>query len=120
MITVDTLDDSPSQQTSVKLSDGSSVIFTFVFRPRLQRWVLNVSDNSTFTANGLMLCVHPNLLRSFRRVIPFGLAVVSTDGADPFTLQDFSTGRISLYVLDNTTTNTDVTYVEENIFLGTL
>ena len=117
MILIPNLSASANQQFSVLLTDKSVVKLTLVFRPRIQRWVVDVSYSAgAKIANGLMLSQHVNLLRTFRGVWPFGLAVVSTDGADPFKIDDFSSGRILLYVLDNTAGSTaDVDYVEETL-----
>ena len=114
---ITTLTASANQQVSVVLEDKSLATLTLTFRPRIQRWTLDASYNSNAKkAAGLMLSVHPNLLRAFRNTWPFGLAVVSTDGADPFRQDDFTTGRISLYILDQTGSSTDVSDVEEAIF----
>ena len=117
MLQITTLTGSANQQASVILADRSVVTITLVFRPRIQRWTFNVSyNNNSKVANGFMLCTHPNILRAYRGTWPFGLAVTSTDGADPFKIGDFVSGRIVLYVLDNTAGVGDVDYVEGNIF----
>ena len=117
---IDNLDDNANQYASVTLSDKSQMVLTLHYRPIIQRWTFDITYGDSFTVNNLMLCVHPNILRSFRRTIPFGLSVVSVDGADPFTRYDFSSGRISLYALDNTGDYTDVAYVESHVFGGAL
>lgn len=117
MIQITTLTSSANQQISVVLGDKSVATFTFTFRPRIQRWSMNVSYNNTAKQmSGLLLVPHPNLLRAFRNTWPFGLAVVTTDGADPFRQDDFTTGRVTLYVLDQTGSNTDVSDIEDRIF----
>ena len=117
MIQIPNLSNSANQQVSTLLADKTLATFTFTFRPRIQRWTFNVSyNNNSKVANGFMLCTHPNILRAYRGTWPFGLAVTSTDGADPFRIDDFVSGRVSLYVLDNTAGVGDVDYVEDNIF----
>lgn len=108
---VDNLSDDASQLTRVALPDGSLVVLALVYQPATQRWTISVSRND-FSVNNINLCNHPNLLRDFREVIPFGLACVSTDGGDPVLIEDFVSGRITLYVL----TQADVAEVETNIF----
>lgn len=117
MIQIPNLSNSANQQVSILLADKTLVTLTLVFRPRIQRWTFNVSyNNNSKVANGFMLCTHPNILRAYRGTWPFGLAVTSTDGADPFRIDDFVSGRIVLFVLDNTAGVGDVDYVEANIF----
>jgi hypothetical protein len=101
---IDTLDDSATQTTSVSLDDGTTVSLTFRYLPTVQRWAFDV-EHQDLTTRGATLCLHPNILRSWRNVCRFGLAVSSTDGVDPVSLSDFSSGRVSVYVLDQTEIN---------------
>ena len=103
------------QQLTVKLDDGTPVVFVLRFLPSSQRWALDVTHKD-FVAKGLALCLHPNMLRSFRLQIPFGLAVTADDDVDPFDINDFDSDRVQLYVLDNTSGNTEVAAVETTVF----
>lgn len=96
---IDNISDDAYQQTKVKLDDGSIVYVDLIYTPATQRWVMNVTWG-TFSVLGVGLCVHPNLLNQHRNRIPFGIACASSDGADPFDVQDFTNGRIALYVLN--------------------
>lgn len=102
MVIIDTISDDASQKISVVLDDGTVVVINFNYRPSIQRWTMDVArtDSSVFTAKGLMICIHPNLLREWKNVIPFGIACNSTDGVDPIDVSDFSNQRCSLYVLN--------------------
>jgi hypothetical protein len=71
-------------------------------------------DYENFSAKGLGVCLHPNLLRDFRRVLPFGVFVRSLDGVDPILLNDFLSGRVELYVLNLD----DMEFVESTIVGG--
>lgn len=110
MISIDNLSNDAFQSTTIVLSDGTKVIINLNFLPAIQRWSLDVGYGD-FNANGLMLTIHPNLLREWKNVIPFGLSCTTIDGADPFAVSDFSSKRSTLYVLDTS----DVTYVEAQI-----
>lgn len=111
MLQVDNLSDDADQLTRVVLSDGSLVVIELFYRAATQRWTADVT-RGTFTVNNINLCVHPNLLRDWRNVIPFGLACTSTDGGDPVLLEDFANGRVQLFVLEAA----DVGAVETNVF----
>lgn len=115
MIAITNLSADAHQKTTVLLADNTSVVVTLDFHPATQRWVVGVS-RAEFTVKGIPLCVHPNLLRSFRQVASFGLACVSADGVDPFDINDFESGRVTLSVLDNTNGEMDVVKVESEIF----
>ncbi len=115
MIKVTNISSDAHQKTTVLLADNTSLVITLDFLPATQRWVVGISRD-TFSAKSIPLCVHPNLLRSFRQVIPFGLSCVASDGVDPFDINDFDTGRIELYVLDNTNGESNVVDIETQMF----
>lgn len=108
------------QTTIALLADGSSVTLTFRYRPAVQRWTVDV-ERGVFSAKGIGLATNPNLLRLWRRVIPFGLAVSTADGTDPFMADDLAgpTPRVVVTMLDNTDTLTDVDDVEAGSFTPT-
>jgi hypothetical protein len=119
VIQLTNLTDDPIQQLQVALADGSLVTLTLTYRAATQRWTFDLIHTSmppNGALNGRNLCVHPNILRQWRRIIPFGLSVTSSDNGDPVTLEDFVNGRITLFILDNSAGNTDVEQVEQNIF----
>ncbi len=93
------LSDEASQLTKVVLADGSVATFEFIYNSAVERWMFNVS-HPDIECDGMILCAGANVLRMFRNTIPFGLGCYSTDGADPFYIEDFASGRITLYVLD--------------------
>lgn len=105
------LSDEADQLTKIVLGDGSIATFEFIYLPAIERWVYSVS-HPDLTVNRLILCMGPNVLRDFRNIIPFGLACYTTDGADPFYIEDFSSGRVTLYVLDAS----EVAFFEESVF----
>lgn len=115
MIQLVSVNDEPVQTLSVRLADGSLVFLTLYYKPVIQRWVFDVSY-ANFSAKGIDLCVHPNILRTWKIIIPFGLSVVSSDNADPFNLDDFVNGRITLFVLDSTSGGGDVDLIEQQVF----
>ena len=61
---------------------------------------MNVSYNDR-VYNGIIISLFPNLMRQWRHLLPFGIACAAADGVDPFDIQDFSTGRCQLYLLDD-------------------
>jgi hypothetical protein len=115
MLQITNLSDNAHQKTTILLNDNTSVVVTLDFLPRIQKWIMGVS-RSTFLCNGLSVCVHPNMLRSFRKNVPFGIACFAPDGVDPFDISDFINGRIKLYVLDNTAGLTDVDDIEKLVY----
>lgn len=111
MTLIDNLTAFAYQQTTIVLADGSSAVLELRYSGAAQRWFLNVTYGAE-VHYGIGLCCHPNILRQWKNVIPFGISCVTTDQTDPFNPNDFATGRVSLYLLDAA----DVQQVESLIF----
>lgn len=94
----------------VTLADGTLANVNLIYMAASQRWTMNILYNG-IAINGVAVCVHPNLLRQFRRKIPFGIACTSSDGPDPFLLDDFTNNRCALFLLDEA----DLDLVEEAV-----
>lgn len=111
------------QTTTAILADGSALTLTFRYRAAVQRWTVDISYPKTgFIFNGKGLSTHPNLLRTWRNVIPFGIQVVTADGTDPFLPSDLAPGaggtpaRVTVAVLDGTNGRSDLEDVEAKFF----
>lgn len=104
---IDTISDDANQLLQVVLDDGTSVQLTLVFLPAIERWSISLLA-PTLEVDGMILCAFPNVLRPWRAVIDYGIACTSIDGGDPVFIDDFSTGRCSLFVLNSS----DVAAVE--------
>jgi hypothetical protein len=111
MLYVSGLTNDASQQFNLTGVPGVNVAGTLQFLPRVQRWIIGLTWG-TWTANGIAVVNAPNFLRSFKNVIPFGLACIRTDGLDPFQIDDFANQVANLYLLDST----DVATIEEDWF----
>ncbi len=108
---IDNLTNFADQTTLVKLEDGSTVSIELIFHGATERWVMNVTYGDR-VFNGVGVCCYPNLMRPWKNLIPFGIACTSANQTDPFNINDFATGRVLLYVLDEA----DVLDIEENVF----
>jgi hypothetical protein len=102
---IDNLTNNPNQTSTVVLSDGTTVEFNFRFMDTASPafWVFDVVyDTLGFEVNNINLSTHPNILRQWKNILPFGLLVNSSDGLDPLDINDFINGRITLVLLDKT------------------
>ena len=98
---IDNLSAARSQITRLALDDGTIVTFTINFNATTERWSFDV-EHEDFVTRGVAITTGPNILRAFRGTIPFGLACISTDSIDPTLVDDFETGRATLFLLDAT------------------
>ena len=81
---INNLTDSPRQSFQVPIEAGGYVHFTY----------------NNYTSNGNRVVLSPNTLRHLKNIIPFGLAFMAEGNVEPFSLTDFSTGRVGMYILN--------------------
>lgn len=113
MTTVTGISSQPKQQLSFVTEDGSQVSVYLEYRPQQLGWFANMAWGS-WEVNGLRLVSSPNILRQWRNIIPFGLAIISAKSTDPLNLTDFADATSVMVFL----TAADVTLVEETAFVG--
>lgn len=94
---------------------GGTISFTFYYRPRVQSWFMDIAFKN-FTMNGYKINHGPNIIDSYSNVIPFGLMVLLTDDLDPCFINDFTSGRVFLYLM----TSAEVAEMEALINAGTV
>lgn len=99
------------QQHTLVLENNDTADFYLEYCPRMQSWYFNISYGD-ITQKCIKVVLTPNALRHLRRIIPFGLAFVSEGEVEPFRQDDFSSGRIQLFVLNEE----DVAQIEEEIY----
>lgn len=109
---ITTITNEPRQRHQLVLENNETADFRLYYSIRQQSWYFDISYKD-FTATCLKVVLSPNTLRNFKRLIPFGIAF-STDGyTEPFQLDDFSSGRVQMYVLNKE----DVQQIEQDIYL---
>jgi len=99
----------PTQTFSIASPNGDGdITFTLHYRSRTQCWTTDISFGDNLVINGLKLVVSANLLYAWHNNISFGLLIQSKDGLDPILIDDFSGGRIKMFLL----TSDEVTSVQ--------
>lgn len=101
------------QVTQLQLPDGTTATMELIYQGAPERWIMNISYGS-FTANGIGVCTYPNILRQYEENLPFGLAFTTADQTDPVDINDFSTGRVSVFLL----TQADIAVINTMVFGG--
>lgn len=87
----------PAQSFTHTIDDGT-IQFSLRYHPRSRCWYVDV-EFEQFVVRGVRVVNSFNILDQFRNVIPFGLLVSVPDGFEPFLVNDFVSGRITLNVL---------------------
>jgi hypothetical protein len=87
---------------------------TLNYIPAQQGWFYSLSYGS-FVANLMRIVVSPNMIRRFRNIIPFGLAVTTIDGYEVINQSDWVSGRAQMYALFGTDIQAVETLITETI-----
>lgn len=109
-----TITDDPKQSMTIILDDGTRVFLSLMYKQNQSAWFYDLTYGTAFNFYGRRLVVSSNILRSFRDLIPFGIACMTKDTNDPTKLDDFSAERAKLYILNQA----DVEEVENLILNG--
>lgn len=103
--------DQALQRFNLTGNPGERTIATLRYMPTQQNWVMDLQYND-FILNGITVTTSPNILRAYKNLIPFGICCNSTDGLDPYLIDDFAVQRCNLYLLDRA----DVLAIEAGLF----
>lgn len=108
---ITTLTNEPKQRHTLVLDNNETVEFYLYYSIRNQAWYFDFTYKD-ITDNCLKVVLTPNSLRHLKRIIPFGIAFATDGYVEPFQIDDFSSGRVKMYVLNSE----DVENVEQEIF----
>lgn len=86
------------QRMTIALPDNSSFLLYLEYVPLQRGWFFNVEYDG-FVLNGARVVPSPNIFRQYRNQIPFGLGVVTLDNVEPTTVQAFTDGTVTLFLL---------------------
>ena len=103
--------DNPKQTCTLVLENQETVAFNLRFYETQLSWYFDFTYNDVIS-NGNKVVLGANILRSFKHIIPFGLAFQANDGVEPFAVDDFTTGRVSIYLLSKA----DVEAMKSNVY----
>lgn len=90
---------SVKQQMQLLLENNETADFFLHYNARMQAWYFDFTYNE-ISAKNLKVCLHPNILRQFRRLIPFGITFGASNSVEPFQVTSFSSGACNMYILN--------------------
>lgn len=105
------LTDSPRQQFQIPIDTGDYIDFYLYYYVTQYSWFFDFTYNN-YTSKGNRVVLTPNALRNLKNIIPFGIAFMADGKVEPFSITDFSSGRVKMYVL----TQSEVQEIESNIY----
>lgn len=108
---ITTITNAPKQRHSIVLENNETADFYLEYCGRMESWYFSISYKDTIQ-NCIKVVLTPNALRHLRRIIPFGIAFISESQVEPFRQDDFSAGRVELYLLNAD----EVKQIEQEIY----
>lgn len=92
------LTDDPKQQFAMVIEGYDAATVTLEYKSSQYAWFMSVVWGN-FELYGERVATGPNMLRQFKDIIPFGIAVSGNNAIDPLFLTSWLTD-CSFYVLD--------------------
>ena len=80
-------------------NNEGEITIVLKFLPTQSAWYMDYTYRDIISYNN-KLSLSPNILREFRNIIPFGIAVEASDSIPPMEITAFSSGRVTLNILD--------------------
>lgn len=109
-----------AQNSFLQLEDGSRAQLALFYRPQQLGWFFDLTWPGNerlpvpFASYGNRLVASPNILRQYRKLIPFGLMLYTIDNLEPMGRTCFVDGTADLILLNEA----DVLEIESRGFRG--
>jgi hypothetical protein len=113
MIQITEISSEPKQNHVLSLDQYNTINLYLEWKPQQQGWFYTVSWQG-FSTNLQRIVYGLNLLRQYKNIIPFGIAVTTSNGLDPLTQDSFSSGVASFYLMGAD----DVAWTENQLYGG--
>lgn len=112
MKTLNELTNDYSQKHSVVLENNEEFDFTLRFIEQQEGWFYNIKYGANFEVNGQRLCTGINIIRKWKNILPFGISVNTDDLSEPSFIDDFTSGRVEVVILNQE----EVEEIEEEFY----
>ena len=111
MIQITSITDYPKQRVQIPLDEGSTIDFRLYFMPTQYSWYYDFIYND-YSSFGNKVVLTFNALRHLKNLIPFGFAFLAESSVEPFSIEDFSSQRVKMYLLNSE----EIKEIEETIY----
>ena len=98
------------QQFNITIKNYGYAQMTLQYKPNQLAWFFDLTWQN-FAITNQQLTMSPNILRQYRKILPFGIACVSSANIDPIVIEAFVV-ETKLYLLDAS----DVLSVESSVY----
>ena len=111
MYKITNITDNPKQQFSFPTDNGKLIKLKLYFISSQIGWFFDVEyDGIVSTCHRVTNC--PNIIREKKNIFPFGIACSVNDGQEPWFVDDFLTGRATLYIVPYN----EVLFIEKEVY----
>jgi len=93
----------PDQSFFTSIPSGK-ISLRLKYRPAVQMFFLDI-EYQNFKSYGIKLVKNLNILDAFKKILPFGIYIETESNNDPFLINDFSSEKFSLNILDESEKN---------------
>lgn len=97
------LTDDPRQKFQLTV-ENNTLYVTLYFYQTQKSWFMDIEYNE-YVCKGLRVVLSVNTLRQMRNILPFGIMFECDNYAEPYALDDFSSGRIQMFILSQDEVN---------------
>ena len=104
MLFIPGLEARPFQRWRTTIEEGSVVKFRLKYFPSIQMWFIDIEYKEK-SFKGIRLTRNVNILNQFCNIIPFGLRCETNQSYEPFLINDFSTEKFRLNILNQAELN---------------
>lgn len=101
----------PKQRLVLNLDNNESAIMRLYYYSTQKSWYFDI-EYKDYINNGNKVVLTMNALRHLKNKLPFGLAFISGSNAEPFLLNDFSSGNVLMILLNQE----DVQEIEDVVY----
>lgn len=108
---ITSINNNPRQSFSVYTEDGKTLYIDLYFYITQKSWYYDFSYGD-YSCKGSRVALSPNSIRHLKNILPFGIAFLSDSNTEPFSLEDFSSGRIKMFILNKE----EVLQIESDVY----
>lgn len=108
---INSLTNEARQAFTYNIDGGEQLSVTLYYYPTQRSWFFDFAYGD-YTCNGERVVLTWNALRHLKNILPFGIAFMAQSYVEPYAIDDFSSGRVSMYILNKD----DVDYLESEIY----
>lgn len=95
---ITSLTSDPKQQFDAVIEGYDAATIYLEYKPQQYGWFMNITWGN-FASYNIRVALGPNILRQFKNILPFGIAIGGINNIEPVLLTDWLSNN-QFYILD--------------------